>query len=168
MTEPDGWIQGASFDRRHIWRACAAAGLAGLAGATAARAASPENDVMVIAQLACDAFRRGDIRAIERLLRPDFTQVNASGAVQGLSELLDEVRSGEVVYDEFRNHAMSAQFFDGVAMVRGITSLRGKYRNEPFDLDVRFTDLLERSLGHWRMVTSHVTRLPKTAREGKD
>lgn len=162
-TEADGWWPQAHVDRRDIWRVCAATALIGFGGTTKLRAASPEIDVMAVTQLACDAFRFGDIAAIETLLRPDFTQVNASGAVQSLSELLDEVRSGDYVYDEFRNHAMSAQHFDGVAMVRGITSLRGKYRSEPFDLDVRFTDILERSSGRWRMVTSHVTRLPKTA-----
>lgn len=162
-TGADGWWQRARLGRRDLWRVCAATAWVGFGATAELRAAAQENDAMAVTQLGCDAFKRGDVAAIETLLRPDFTQVNASGAVQSLAELLAEVRSGDYVYDEFRNHAMTAQYFEDFAMVRGITSLRGRYRTDPFDLDVRFTDILERSSGRWRMVTSHVTRLPKAA-----
>lgn len=153
-------LETVAFGRREIMGAGLAVTLTGIGGPAAAHGKSRTVEAIATTQMACDAFKNSDIPAIARLLRPDFTQINSSGAVQGLSELLDEVRGGSITYDEFRNHSMSAKLVNGVAIVVGITSLRGQSAGERFALNVRFTDILERSAGYWRMITSHVTRLP--------
>jgi hypothetical protein len=146
--------------RRGLWQAGLALTLAGITTPVAAASKSRASKAMETTQLACDAFKKSDIDTIKRLLRPDFTQINTTGTVQHLPEILDEVRIGKTVYEEFRNHSMSAKFVNGVAIVVGITSLRGQSSNRTFQVDVRFTDILEDSAGYWRLVTSHVTKLP--------
>lgn len=116
--------------------------------------------VMQVTQRACDAFRLGDMAMVERLLAPEFTLVNSDATVQKRAEVIAEVRSGDPKYEIFRNHSMTAHVFGDAAIVQGITSLKGTSGGKPFATDVRFTDTLIRRGGEWRLVVSHVTRLP--------
>jgi ketosteroid isomerase-like protein len=152
--------------RSFIQTAMAAAGV--LVFAVAARAAPgaaaatplPEQEVMAVTQAACDAFRTRDLGAMERLLAPEFTLVGTDGAVQPRAQAFAEVRAGEPSYEIFRNHAMTARVYGDAAVVQGITSLKGRSGGKPFALDVRFTDTLIRVDGAWKIVVSHVTRIP--------
>lgn len=123
-------------------------------------ASAQEQEAMAATQAACDAFRLGDIPAIERLLAPEFVLVDTQANVQTRAEAIAEVRSGDPQYERFHNHGMTARVYGDTAVVQGITSLKGRSGGKPFALDVRFTDTLVRVNGQWRMVVSHVTRIP--------
>jgi len=132
--------------------------------APAFAAQAPEDEVMGLTQAACDAFRTRDLAALEQFLAPEFTLVSSNSEVQTRAQTLAEVRSGEPRYEVFRNHGMTARVYKDAAVVQGITSLKGLSGGKPFALDVRFTDTLVKEKGKWRLVVSHVTRIPaKTA-----
>jgi len=114
---------------------------------------------MAITQQACEAFRIGDVAAVEKLLAPRFTLVGSDAQVQSREEVLAEVRSRDPQYEVFRNHSMTAQVYGNAAIVQGITSLKGTSGGKSFEADVRFTDTLIRDKGQWRLVVSHVTRI---------
>lgn len=46
------------------------------------------------------------------------------------------------------------------AVVQGITSPKGTSGGNPFEIDVRFTDTPVKEDGQWRLLVSHVTRVP--------
>jgi ketosteroid isomerase-like protein len=128
----------------------------------AADAAAPsreEQRVMQVTQDACVAFLTADLAAAEALLAPEFTLVNSRAVVQSRDEVLAEIRNRDPVYDEFRNHSMSARVFGDAAIVQGITTVKGKSGGQAFDVNVRFTDTLIREQGKWRLVVSHVTAI---------
>ncbi len=143
---------------RPFVRAAVASFCFAVAGASAAT--PEEQEAMDFTQVVCDAFRQGDLVTLERLLAPEFVLVGTDAAVQPRSQAIAEVRAGEPHYDVFRNHDMSARVYGAAAVVQGITSLRGAAGGKPFAIDVRFTDTLIRSDGRWRIVVSHVTRVP--------
>jgi ketosteroid isomerase-like protein len=126
----------------------------------AVASSSAAEAVMAITQAACDAFRRGDVAALERLLTPDFTLVDTAANVQTREQALAEVRAGKPQYEVFRNHHMTARLYGNAAVVQGITTLTGRSNGKPFAVDVRFTDTLVRLDGQWRIAASHVTRMP--------
>lgn len=135
--------------------------LLGSAVADEARQATPaEREVMQVTQDACQAFLKADIPAAEALLLPGFTLVNSRAVVQSRDDVLRELRDHDPVYSEFRNHSMSAQVFRDAAIVQGITTVKGKSGENTFAVDVRFTDTLIRQNGTWRLIVSHVTRIP--------
>ena len=115
---------------------------------------------MAITQQACEAFRTGDVAAAEKLLAPTFTLVGSDAQVQSREEVLAEVRSRDPQYEVFRNHSMTAQVYENAAIVQGITSVKGTSGGKSFEADVRFTDTLIKDKGQWRLVVSHVTRIP--------
>jgi ketosteroid isomerase-like protein len=130
--------------------------------AFAADTAAPsreEQRVMQVTQDACVAFLEADVAAAEALLAPGFTLVNSSAVVQSREEVLAEIRNRDPVYDEFRNHSMTARVFGDAAIVQGITTVKGKSGGQAFDVNVRFTDTLIRERGKWRLVVSHVTAI---------
>lgn len=127
---------------------------------TALAAVPEESRVMAITQAACDAFRLQDIAAIEKLLAPEFTLVSSTSQVQSRDQVIAEVKSGDPKYEIFRNHSMRARVYSNAAIVQGITSLQGTSDGTRFTADVRFTDTLIRHKGKWRIIVSHVTRIP--------
>jgi len=131
-----------------------------LAAPVGAGAVDPARAVMAVTQQACDAFRDGDVPRAERLLAPGFTLVGTDAQVQTRQQVLAELRTGEPRYEVFRNHSMSAQVFGNAAVVQGITTLKGSAGGKSFEADVRFTDTLIRERGQWRLVASHVTKIP--------
>lgn len=126
-----------------------------------ASAAADAEAAMAATQAACKAFREGDVAAAERLLLPEFTLVSSSSRVDSREATLAEVRAREPRYERFENVDMTARVYGDVAMVRGVTRLAGTAAGERFELDVRFTDLLLRTADGWKLVTSHVTRIPR-------
>jgi ketosteroid isomerase-like protein len=118
-----------------------------------------QQQVMQVTQDACVAFLEADVAAAEALLAPGFTLVNSSAVVQTREEVLAEIRNRDPVYDEFRNHSMTARVFGDAAIVQGITTVKGKSGGQAFDVNVRFTDTLIREKGKWRLVVSHVTAI---------
>jgi ketosteroid isomerase-like protein len=133
---------------------------AAMLGPSAFAQSAEEQEVMAVTQRACDAFRLGDVTAVEDLLAPQFTLVGTDSKVQPRSQAVAEVTAGEPRYEVFRNHGMVAHVYGDAATVQGITSLKGTAGGKPFALDVRFTDTLVRINGRWKIVVSHVTRIP--------
>lgn len=125
---------------------------------------SEEQRVMQVTQDACQAFLEADLASAESLLAPGFTLVNSNAVVQSREEVLEEIRKRDPVYEEFRNHGMTARVFRDAAIVQGITTVRGKSGTMAFDVNVRFTDTLIRDKGKWRIVVSHVTAIPESRR----
>ena len=118
-----------------------------------------EQRVMQVTQDACVAFLAADVAAAEALLAPGFTLVNSSAVVQTRDEVLAEIRNRDPVYDEFRNHSMTARVFGDAAIVQGITTVKGRSGGDAFAVNVRFTDTLIREHGKWRLLVSHVTAI---------
>jgi ketosteroid isomerase-like protein len=137
------------------------AGFAAIAAMTlACAAANDEEEVKAVTQRACDAFLKADPVALETLLAPSFTLVGTDGGVQPREQAFAEVSAKDPKYEVFRNHDMVARVYGDAATVQGITSLKGTSGGKAFALDVRFTDTLIRTNGQWRIVVSHVTRIP--------
>jgi len=145
-------------------RACLGIAMALVAALFAARplaaGSTDEMAAMAMTQAACAAVLAGDIAAIERLLTPDFVLVGSDASLQSRAGLIAELRSGAPRYEVFRNHSMTARIYGDAAVVQGITRIRGQADGEPFALELRFTDTLVRDHGQWRMVVSHVSRMP--------
>ncbi|HUQ11015.1 MAG TPA: nuclear transport factor 2 family protein [Steroidobacteraceae bacterium] len=119
-----------------------------------------QKEVMQVTQDACQAFLKADVAAADALFAPEFTLVSSRAVVQSREDVMAEIRKADTIYSEFRNHSMNAHVFGDAAIVQGITSLKGKSGDQTFALDVRFTDTLIRTKGKWRLVVSHVTRIP--------
>ncbi|AKF85885.1 hypothetical protein MFUL124B02_17925 [Myxococcus fulvus 124B02] len=131
---------------------------------TPASAASAEEKAVLDALHAgCAAFEKGDVAFLEGFLADGFTLLDSSGNVTDRAATLAEVRVREPRYEVFRNHDMKVRLYGDTAVVIGITSVKGVAGGSSFAADLRFTDTLIKREGQWRIVASHVSRLPKPA-----
>ena len=121
---------------------------------------SDEAAVVALAQAAADAFRDGNISALEELLAPDITVVDPGARVATRDTVLNAIRSGALRYEVFSNRDATARLYGDTAVVVGITAVKGKFLDQSFSLEVRFTDVLVRDKGKWKLVATHATRIP--------
>lgn len=111
---------------------------------------------------ACEAYERGDADYLENFLAEGYTLTGTRGNVTHREDDLAQVRSGEPQYEVFRNHGMVVRFYgEDTAIVNGITSLKGTFHGEPFELDAQFTDTMVKQDGVWMLAASHATRIEK-------
>jgi ketosteroid isomerase-like protein len=124
--------------------------------------ADPDTTALLQAEAdACKAFEDGDADALRKALTADFTLVDSRGNVTNLEQNLAEVAAREPYYDEFRNDDQSVRMYgEDVALIVGITHIRGKAGGEAFAADFRYTDTWIRRDGHWLLAASHASRLP--------
>jgi ketosteroid isomerase-like protein len=145
---------------RHANKAAAMVVVMAGALATLGGAARPDptQEVLQIEHAWCDAYRRGDLAYLERLMVPDFTLTGSTGAVSTAKNELEELRSGAVRYDVFENRDMQVRFYGDTAIITGRTKVQGTASGRPIDIDVAFTDTLVRIDGRWRAVAGHASR----------
>lgn len=121
-----------------------------------------EKDVLQFEQDACKAFLDADPAALERVLTADFTLTLSNGEVSTRGNEINELRTGKVHYDVFKNYDMKARIYgDNMAVVLGKTRVKGTAEGKPFDRVVQFTDTLIRRDGRWQLAAGHVSRLEK-------
>jgi ketosteroid isomerase-like protein len=119
-----------------------------------------EPAVIAVAQAAADAFREGNIEALEQLLTPDFTSVDAASRVASRADVIAAMRAGALRYEVFQNRDMKARIYGDAAVIVGTTSAKGTWMGQPFSAELRFTDVLLRMDRKWKLVATHATRLP--------
>ena len=133
-------------------------------GLVAPALADPSGDEAAILALmrdACEAYENGDADYLYGFLDERYTLTNTRGEVTTKEQDLAEVRSRNPRYDEFDNHDMDVRLYGDTAVVNGITSLRGTYDGEPFELDVQFTDTFVKRDGRWKLAASHASRIER-------
>ena len=143
------------------WLLAVLMGIAATAGAVGPVGPNPATRQLLKAEAdACRAFEAGNADALRRALTADFTLVDSHGSVTNLAENLAEVAAREPFYEEFRNHDQQVRLYGDIALIVGITSVRGRAGGEPFAASFRYTDTWIRRDGKWLLAASHASRLP--------
>lgn len=106
------------------------------------------------------AWVAGDRSVHERVLAHDWTVIDVQGQVLTRAEVLSEsfaapdrqITSGRI--DDIK-----VRLFGDWAVVTGRTHAAGSYRDEPFEVTLRFTDVFGLQDGMWKVVASQATLL---------
>lgn len=99
------------------------------------------------------AHLRLDVPALERLMAPDYVQVDGGGRLVGKEEVLASFRSGERSWAEAHSDEHRVRIYGGVAVVVGRWRARGTNAGRPFDYAARYVAVWVRCDGQWRMVS---------------
>jgi ketosteroid isomerase-like protein len=120
----------------------------------AAKAASAD-DKKAIAQLDTQyqaAVLKNDAATMDRLLADDFILVTGSGKTYTKTDLLNEARSGQVVYEHQEDTAQTVRVWGDTAVVTAKLWEKGTDHGKPFDYTVWFSDTYVRNSAGWRYV----------------
>jgi ketosteroid isomerase-like protein len=125
-----------------------------------------DREATIVARLDTEyqaAVKNNDAAAMDRLLAGDFVLVTGSGKIYTKSDLLQEARSGRVIYERQEDTAQKVRVWGDSAVVTAKLWEKGTENGKPFDYTLWFTDTYVRTATGWRYVFGQSSLpLPKT------
>ena len=110
--------------------------------------ASVESDATIVARLDTEyqaAVKKNDAATMERLLADDFVLVTGSGRTHTKSDLLQEARSGRIIYERQEDTAQKVRVWGDAAVITAKLWEKGTENGKPFDYTLWFTDIYVRT-----------------------
>ncbi len=98
------------------------------------------------------AVEQNDADTMDRILADDFVLVTGSGKVFTKQDLLDEARSGRMVYEHQRDTEQVVRVWGDTAVITALLSAKGTEDGQPFAYRVWFSDTYVRTTDGWRYV----------------
>jgi ketosteroid isomerase-like protein len=98
------------------------------------------------------AVEQNDAATMDRILADDFVLVVGSGRVFTKDDLLEEARSGRMVYEYQRDEQQVVRVWGDTAVITALLSAKGTENGEPFAYRVWFSDTYVRMPDGWRYV----------------
>jgi ketosteroid isomerase-like protein len=109
------------------------------------------------------AVKKNDAATMDRLLASDFLLVTGSGKTFTKADLLDEARSGRVLYEHQEDDSQTARVWGDTAVVTARLWEKGTENGKPFDYTLWFSDTYVRTKAGWRYVYGQASLpLPST------
>ena len=128
------------------------------------QARSSADDEKAVAALDTEyqaAVKKNDAATMARILADDFVLVTGLGKTYTKADLLDEARSGRVVYERQEDSNQKVRVWGDTAAVTALLWAKGTESGKPFDYKLWFSDTYVRTLDGWRYVFAQAsTRLP--------
>jgi Protein of unknown function (DUF3225). len=98
------------------------------------------------------AVERNDAATMDRILADDFVLVTGMGKVYTKEDLLEEARSGRVVYEFQRDSQQTVRVWGDTAVITAFLEAKGTDDGKPFDYKLWFSDTYVRIADQWRYV----------------
>lgn len=128
-------------------------------GATAALAALPAD--LEAAAHAYDAAQvKGDRAELDRLVADDYVLANSGGVVQSKADLIGDYTAPGFRLDPYEIKEPVEKVLGDTALLGGVAEITGVDGGQPYRMKLRFVDVWAKRGGAWRVVYSHVTRVP--------
>ena len=119
------------------------------------------NDVQAVLRVQrewMEAVRDKDAVALDRILADDYTYTDSRGRVSYKADSLRQARAAGGRMKAFQTSDEKAQVYGDTAIITGLLRVEGEARGEPYEAEVRFTDILARIDGQWRAVAAHASK----------
>ena len=98
------------------------------------------------------AVKKNDAATMDRILADDFILVTGSGKTYTKSDLLQEARAGQMIYEHQEDTEQKVRVWGNTAVVTAKLWEKGTDHEKPFDYTVWFSDTYVRTPAGWRYV----------------
>jgi len=140
---------GFAVARRHSPTALSDGALAG---------ARDEQVVLEVQRQWMEAIRDKDAATLDRILADDYVYTDSRGGVTNKADSLRQTQNQTDRMKAFHTSDETARVYGDMAIVTGRLRVEGVAGGQPYDAEVRFTDILARIDGRWRAVAAHASR----------
>ena len=120
--------------------------------AQAATATNVENEIAELDTAYQKAVETNDDVTMDRILADDFILVTGKGRVFTKNDLLEEARSGRLVYEYQDDSEQTVRVWGDTAVITALLRAKGTDDGKPFDYTLWFSDTYVRFPGGWRYV----------------
>jgi ketosteroid isomerase-like protein len=125
--------------------------------------ADDEKAVAVLDREYQGAVKKNDAATMARILADDFVLVTGLGKTYTKADLLEEARSGRVVYERQEDSNQKVRVWGDTAVVTALLWAKGTDNGKAFDYKLWFSDTYVRTPSGWRYVFAQAsTRLANT------
>lgn len=121
---------------------------------------SEELAVRTLSQKKYDWLIGRQADSLDRMLDDRLQFVHSNGWVQTKREVLDDMRSGKLVYQRVTVKEAVVRLYDKAAVVNGLGTFEGVNSGTAFKLDLRYTEVYVYDQDRWMMVSRHSNRMP--------
>jgi ketosteroid isomerase-like protein len=137
-------------------------------GLCATGSASLADDARVVGELDLrfqDAVKRNDAEAMAEIFHQDVVLVVGSGMVFTREDMLNEARSGAMVYEQQDEEpgSQTVRVWGDTAVVTAKLWIKGTENGEPFDRKIWFSDTYVRTARGWRYFFAQSTSVLATS-----
>ena len=115
----------------------------------------PTDDAKAVADLDTQyqlAVKGNDVEGMERILADDVVLVTGRGRVFNKTDLLNEARSGTIVYEHQEDSEQRVRVWGDTAVVTALLWAKGTEGGRPFEYRLWFSDTYVRTPNGWRYV----------------
>jgi ketosteroid isomerase-like protein len=110
-------------------------------------------NVLAVERNAANAFTKHDVVVLSSIFSDDVNIISATGAVENKQQLLQAVQNvNSVTVSD-----MQVRIEGYIAIVTGVALETGKDNNGVYSNKLRFTDILEKTKGVWKIIHSQAT-----------
>jgi len=102
-----------------------------------------------------EAQLQGDTAKLDRLLAPEFMEVNARGQIRTKQQNIDAHKSGQTHWEQFDVDDLSVRVYDAMAIVTGRLTRKGTAGGRDLSGQSRYTRYYIRRNGQWQAIFQH-------------
>jgi ketosteroid isomerase-like protein len=113
---------------------------------------SADRDATIVARLDTEyqaAVKKNDAATMDRLLADDFVLVTGSGKIYTKADLLQEARSGRMIYERQEDTDQKVRVWGDAAVITAKLWEKGTENGKPFGYELWFTDTYVRTATGW-------------------
>jgi ketosteroid isomerase-like protein len=114
-----------------------------------------EEEIKRLDDEAREAFLRGDVATLQRLLSEDFVVTNPFNRVLGKRQVVEALESGRIKHSVYEREIEVLRLYGDTAVVMG----RETVVDEAYSKDRRYTEVWQRREGRWQMVARHANEV---------
>ncbi len=120
---------------------------------------STEDEVRQIESEWGEAFERGDMATLDRVMADDYVLTDPLGNLRTKAESLAAIETNELRFESTESDNVNVRVNGDTAVVTGRSTFRGRYKGWPMAGRYQYTDVLVKRSGSWKAVSSHITAL---------
>lgn len=119
-----------------------------------------EQGVLDLSRRKFDWLIQGQADSLSLLLDARVEYTHSNGWVQTREEVLNDMKSRKLVYQQVTIKSASARAYGSTVVVTGLGTFEGINSGTSFKLDLRYTEVYVRSGHRWLLVSRHSNRMP--------
>ncbi len=101
-----------------------------------------------------------NIDSLKSLLDERLQYVHSNGWIQSKQEVLDDLKSGKLVYREVEVEKATVRMYGQTAVVVGKGRFAGEVSKTPFNMELMYTEVYVQKEPGWRLVSRHANKMP--------
>lgn len=119
-----------------------------------------ERAVLDLSSKKFDWLVDGQADSLEKMLDEKVQYIHSNGWVQNKREVIDDMRTGKLVYRKVTIKEVSVRLYAETAILTGLGTFEGINGGTAFLLDLRYTEVYVRRMKRWILVSRHSNRMP--------